>query len=194
MECTVCYCEEGPHSRPGRQGLILSWMHSQHRRMSKSGILYITRTHQTMSAQHLHRSVELAQTSLDAGEFPAGAVLVTKSGKVYESKPSLPHYHGEMMVIDMAIEAEGAPLEGATMYASMQPCLMCSAKMYWSGIRIAHYVIPKSAVKAEYAYENALDTVGVSANFFAPITMTHEASFQEAAMRAYNLWVKRIEQ
>jgi tRNA(Arg) A34 adenosine deaminase TadA len=84
--------------------------------------------------EYLNKAVRLSRKSFEAGEFPAGAVLVTKSGNVYESDPSLPHYHSECMVIDKAIKAEGCPLTDAVIYASMESCLMCSAKMYWAGV------------------------------------------------------------
>lgn len=142
---------------------------------------------------YLKRAVELAKASFNAGEFPAGAVLVSKSGRTYESKPSVPHNHGETMVIDMAIEVEGAPLTGAVMYASMQSCLMCSAKMYWAGITEVHYAIPKSSVRADYAYEDSTDTTEVASAFFKPITATHHPELLDEAMEAYTAWVKKIE-
>jgi tRNA(Arg) A34 adenosine deaminase TadA len=141
---------------------------------------------------YLKRAVELARMSFEAGEFPAGAVLVTKSGGVYESKPSLPHNHGEMMVIDMAIATEGAPLAGATMYASMQSCLMCTAKMYWAGVETVQYVIPKSEVRADYGYEDASDTAAIGAGFFKPLRMTHMPEHQQEALEAYAMWENKI--
>lgn len=48
---------------------------------------------------YLRQAVKLSRKSFDAGKFPAGAVLVTKSGNVYESDPSLAYYHGECMAI-----------------------------------------------------------------------------------------------
>jgi tRNA(Arg) A34 adenosine deaminase TadA len=142
---------------------------------------------------YLKRAVELSQASLDAGEFPAGAVLVTKSGKTYESKPSVPHNHGETMVIDMGIEAEGSPLTGATMYASMQPCLMCMSKMYWAGIDTVHYAIPKTSVRADYAYESGIDANEMASKLFKPITMTHHPELLDEALGIYQAWVKKIE-
>lgn len=97
------------------------------------------------------------------------------------------------MVIDMAIEAEGAPLTGSVMYASMQSCLMCSAKMYWAGINEVHYVIPKSSVRADYAYEDAVDTTEVASRFFKPLVATHHPELLDEAMGAYFDWVKKIE-
>lgn len=142
---------------------------------------------------YLKRAVELAKASLDAGQFPAGAVLVSKNGAVYESKPSLAYNHGETMVIDMAIASEGAPLVDATIYASMHPCLMCSSKMYWAGIKNVEYVIPKSAVNAAYCYENSEDVDEIIKTFHDPITMTHIPTLQNVAIELYNTWVQKIE-
>ncbi len=142
---------------------------------------------------YLRRAVELAKASFEAGEFPAGAVLVSKSGKAYESKPSVAHNHGETMVIDMAIAAEGAPLVGATVYTSMQPCLMCSAKMYWAGVENVQYVLSKKDIRADYAYENGEDTVQMAAGFFKPIKMMQMPELHQEALAKYEMWVKRIE-
>jgi tRNA(Arg) A34 adenosine deaminase TadA len=142
---------------------------------------------------YIRKAVNLSKTSFETGAFPAGAVLVTRSGNVYESKPSVPYNHGETMVIDMAIEAEGAPLTGATMYGSMQPCLMCTSKMYWAGIESAQYVIPKTAVNAAYAYESTADTAEIATHFFEPISMLHVPEHQEEALGIYFDWVTKIE-
>lgn len=142
---------------------------------------------------YLKRAIELSQISFEKDEFPAGAVLVSKSGKVYESKPSVPHNHGEMMVIDMAIEAEGAPLTGATIYASMQPCLMCASKMYWARIEAVEYVIPKTQVRSDYAYESELNTTDVANQFYKPLAMTHKPELLNEALEVYSKWIQKIE-
>lgn len=141
---------------------------------------------------YLKRAVELSKISLDSDEFPAGAVLVTKKRNVYESKPSLPHNHGETMVIDMAIASEGAPLNEAVMYASMQPCMMCSSKMYWAGIKKVNYVIPKSAVNTTYAYENDMNTEEVAHTFWNPIVMEQDPTYFDEAIELYKTWEQKI--
>ena len=79
------------------------------------------------------------------------------------------------------------------MYASMQSCLMCSSKMYWAGITDVHYVIPKSSVRADYAYENSADTNEIASGFFKPITATQHTELQDEALAAYSEWVRKIE-
>lgn len=146
-----------------------------------------------MTSDYLKQAVGHSRKSFEAGEFPAGAVLVTKTGKVYESDPSLPYYHGECMVIDKAIEAEGYPLTDAVMYASMEPCLMCSAKMYWAGITEVHYVVPKSQTDTKYAYEDGLPMQDRIGQFNTPIKAEQNAALLDEALELYYSWVKKIE-
>lgn len=144
-------------------------------------------------ADYLRKAVDLSRKSLEASEFPAGAVLVAKSGNAYESDPSLPHYHGECMVIDKAIKAEGYPLTGAVIYSSMESCLMCSAKMYWAGITEVHFVIPKEKTNTLYAYEDALPMQDRIKQFNAPITAIQDDTLLDEALGLYVTWVKKIE-
>ena len=142
---------------------------------------------------YLQTAIDLSRKSFEAGEFPAGAVLVTKSGNIYESDPSLPHYHGECMVIDKAIAAEGYPLTDAVIYASMEPCLMCSAKMYWAGITKAHFVIPKNKTNTLYAYEDNLPMDDRIAQFNTPIIAEQDDTLLNEALELYEAWVKKVE-
>lgn len=143
--------------------------------------------------EYLKHAVELSKKSFEAGAFPAGAVLVSKNGNVYESTPSLPCNHAEMLAIDAAVKAEGVPLTGATLYTSMQPCLMCTAKIFWAGIELVQYSIPKMKTHVSYAYEDTLDTEDVGKHFFRPIIMTHVPETYADAYAVYEAWVKRIE-
>lgn len=142
---------------------------------------------------YLQQALELSQKSLGAGQFPAGAVLVTKNGKAYYSDPSLAHYHGECMVIDKAIEAEGAPLTGSVMYASMQSCLMCSSKMYWAGISEVHYIIPKDKTNSLYAYEDDLPIQKHTESFHVLIKSVQDDSLFDQAFSLYEQWVQKVE-
>lgn len=142
---------------------------------------------------YLQNAVDLSSKSFEAGEFPAGAVLVTKSGAVYESGPSLPHYHGECMVIDKAIKAEDYPLTDAVMYASMESCLMCSAKMYWAGIKEVYFVIPKDKTNTLYAYEDDRPMSEHIGKFNTPLKSLQDATLIDEALELYNAWVGKIE-
>jgi len=142
---------------------------------------------------YLQQAINLSRKSLEAGEFPAGAVLVTESGNVYESDPSVAWYHGECMVIDKAIKAEGALLTGAIMYASMEPCMMCSAKMYWAGVTKVYFVIPKSKTNTAYAYEDDLPMNEHTRHFHTKLESIFDDSLLDEALGLYEAWVKKIE-
>lgn len=142
---------------------------------------------------YLQKAIELSRNSFEAGEFPAGAVLVMPSGAIYESDPSISLNHAECSVIDKAIKSEGAPLKGAAMYASMEPCLMCYAKMYWAGITNVSFVIPKSKTNTQYAYEDDLPMHEHLKAFNTPIQVEHDGALLKDALKFYEEWVQEIE-
>ena len=142
---------------------------------------------------YLQNAIDLSRISLEAGQFPAGAVLVTRNSNVYESDPSLAYYHGECMAIDKAIEAEGYPLSDAVMYASMESCLMCSSKMYWAGVTQVHFAIPKDKTNTLYAYEDNVAMNEHIKNFNTRLSVRHDSTLQDEALGLYEAWVKKIE-
>lgn len=140
---------------------------------------------------YLRKAVDLAEVSYDMGEFPAGAVLVAQD-KVYESDCSVGLNHSECTVIDKAIAAEGWPLAEATMYTSMEPCLMCYAKMYWAGVKNVVYIIPKIATNTLYAYEDDLPMVEHTKNFHVPIRIRNDQQLLDEALGIYKAWELRF--
>ncbi|GCE40432.1 nucleoside deaminase [Rhodococcus sp. USK10] len=90
---------------------------------------------------HLRRAIELADETGDAGNRPFGAVAVGADGHVIsEGANSVATSadvteHAELDAITTACgEGRTGDLVGATMYASGEPCPMCSAAMVWAGI------------------------------------------------------------
>lgn len=91
---------------------------------------------------HLRRTIELADETGDAGNRPFGAVAVGSDGHVIsEGANSVATSgdvteHAELDAITTACaEGRTEQLVGATMYASGEPCPMCSAAMVLAGIR-----------------------------------------------------------
>jgi len=143
---------------------------------------------------YLQKAVELARVSFEAGLFPAGAVLITKVGNIYTSDPSLAWYHGECSVIDKAIKAEGVhAVAGAKIFTTVESCLMCSAKMYWSGITEVTYIVPKSKTNVLYAYEDSLPMHEHLSHFNTPLLSTQDDKLLEEALALYNAWAQKIE-
>lgn len=90
--------------------------------------------------QYLQLAVEQAGESVKHGGFPAGAVVV-KDDKIIAAGVSLgfnlndPTSHAETSAIRQACRRlKTTDLSGATLYASLQPCLMCFSVANWAGI------------------------------------------------------------
>lgn len=90
--------------------------------------------------QYLKLAVEQAKKSVNQGGFPAGAVVV-KDNKIISKGVSLGFKlndltsHAETSSIREACKSlQTTNLEGATLYASIQPCLMCFSVANWAGI------------------------------------------------------------
>jgi tRNA(adenine34) deaminase len=83
----------------------------------------------------MREALELAQQAAAAGEVPVGAVVVV-AGKVVgrgANSPILtndPTAHAEMLALREAAKATGNyRLEEATMYATLEPCVMCAGAL-----------------------------------------------------------------
>lgn len=91
--------------------------------------------------RHLARAVKLSREHMEHGEGgPFGAVIVRGDAVLAEgwnqvTSTNDPTAHAEVVAIRRACETIGAfSLEGATLYASCEPCPMCLASAYWARI------------------------------------------------------------
>lgn len=93
----------------------------------------------------MKRAIELAATNARNGGQPFGAVLVKEGEIVTEGVNELHHTfdisgHAEMLAIRKAqSELQTHDLSEYTIYASGEPCPMCLAAMYLSGIKQGYY-------------------------------------------------------
>ncbi len=92
-------------------------------------------------APHLRRAITLAAQARAAGQGAFGAVILaaddTKLAEAGNATASTgdPTAHAEMAAIRAVAARHGAAaLAGATLYASTEPCAMCAAAAYVSGI------------------------------------------------------------
>ncbi len=83
----------------------------------------------------MRQALDLARRAELEGEVPVGAVLVLDGrdrGRGWNRPISLkdPSAHAEMLAIREAASAIGNyRLEGATLYATMEPCVMCAGAL-----------------------------------------------------------------
>ncbi|WP_112663076.1 nucleoside deaminase [Microvirga flavescens] len=102
---------------------------------------------------YMARAVELSRQHMEAGAGgPFGAVIV-RDGKVIGegwnevTSTNDPTAHAEVVAIRKACKDIGDfSLEGATLYASCEPCPMCLASAYWA--RISRIVFANSRQEA----------------------------------------------
>ncbi len=86
-------------------------------------------------------ALEEARRALGEGNRPFGAAVV-REGRVVARGRNLiesecdPTAHAEVVAVRNACRAVGAlSLEGATLYTTCEPCLMCTSAILWAKIR-----------------------------------------------------------
>ena len=96
----------------------------------------------------MEEALALAREALGAGEFPVGAVLVSRGRVVGRGmRRRSGHFaggeldHAEVVALrEWARLAQGGPPPGdLTLYTTLEPCLMCLAAAILSGVRTIVY-------------------------------------------------------
>lgn len=89
---------------------------------------------------YMRMAIREAEKAFEQGEVPIGAVLVCNNkiiGKGYNQVELLQDTtaHAEMLAITAATNNIGNKyLMDATLYVTVEPCLMCSGALYWSKV------------------------------------------------------------
>lgn len=106
----------------------------------------------TSDERMMRRCIELARESLDAGDYPFGAVIVDRGGETISegrNREVTEHdltWHAEMDAIRRATRSQQSnSLAGLTLYTNGQPCLMCSAAIRRAGISRVVFGAPSRA-------------------------------------------------
>lgn len=144
----------------------------------------------------LQRTIELSQESYDQGRFPAGAVMVDEQNNIVAESvsgkwPAVNH-HGEASVIDQTMEKYNVRLEKFTLYTTMEPCLMCLGKAYWSGLDTIIYIIPAELTDPALAFEGKHDLKTIFNTLNRPISISQDKTRLEDALAIYKKWEAQI--
>jgi len=141
--------------------------------------------------EFLKLAIEQSQLSVGQGRFPAGALVVIGNGIVtVEISDIYPGYqHAECKVIDKAFQKIGK-LTDATLYASMEPCLMCLMRAYWSGIRRIVYAIGRDDLNKEY-YEGSQDSRKILEDLNETMEYLQILDLESEALRVVKAWEEK---
>ncbi len=146
--------------------------------------------------EFLKMAIEMSHQSYKEGAFPAGAVIV-KGGRVIAETVSVSfpkiNYHAESKAIDMAINELNEQLSDCTLYASMEPCLMCLARAYWAGIRRIVFAVKKETVPYKLCYESNINNYDVLEKFVEKIELIHVEDLQSEAKKDVDEWLREME-
>ena len=90
--------------------------------------------------QYMQQAIREAQKAFDTDEVPVGAIVVINDNiisKAYNQVELLNDStaHAEILALTTAYNALGSKyLPDATLYVTVEPCLMCSGALYWSKV------------------------------------------------------------
>ncbi|HEY9105051.1 MAG TPA: nucleoside deaminase [Roseateles sp.] len=106
-------------------------------------------------ALYLRRAIELSSQAGERGNRPFGAVIVSDSGAVLgegrndNAETGDCTRHAEVNALRVAaLSHQRDAFQGATMYASGEPCVMCAGAIFWSGIRRVVFGIDAVSLRA----------------------------------------------
>ena len=121
----------------------------------------------------MRRAIEVASAKgTDPAKAPLGAVIVLDGREVAAERnqtEELPDAtaHAEMMAIRRACEAiEQVELRGATLYATLQPCGMCTMASIWSKVGRVVFGAGRDDVHAMYFEARHIDTLSFIADAY----------------------------
>jgi tRNA(adenine34) deaminase len=112
------------------KGNSVAFIHSEYKRFS-------VMTHEYYMLQALKE----AKKAFEDDEIPIGAVVVLNEkiiarGHNMTERLNDPTAHAEMIALTSAFNTLGSKyLPEATLYVTVEPCLMCAGAIYWSKLR-----------------------------------------------------------
>ncbi|PIR42562.1 hypothetical protein CO058_00705 [candidate division WWE3 bacterium CG_4_9_14_0_2_um_filter_35_11] len=147
----------------------------------------------------LKKAVIKAKESVKAGGFPAGAILV-QDGKIIAEGISVgyqlhdPTSHSETSSIRNACKnLETTDLTSATLYASLQPYLMCFSVSNWANISKIVYGCKKTdeMVKKNY-YEGFNNVEEINQKNLRQIELVYIPDFENEMLEIIKDWESNL--
>ncbi len=105
-------------------------------------------------AKYLRRAIAGSQQSRNAGRHPFSSIVVL-AGEIIAESQSMKSgdadatNHSEMRVVrEVSATRSPGALSKATLYASTEPCAMCSGGAYWAGIGRVVFGFSEASLRA----------------------------------------------
>ena len=149
--------------------------------------------------QLLQIAVLQAKKSVEQGGFPAGAIVV-KDRRIISKAVSLgsklnnPTSHAETASIREACQKlKTVNLAGVTLYASLQPCLMCFSVANWAGISRIVYGCKKTdeMIRKNY-YEGKTNIEEINRQNSRQIELVYIPDFETEMLELIKNWEKTL--
>jgi tRNA(Arg) A34 adenosine deaminase TadA len=147
----------------------------------------------------LQTTVDLSRDFAEqGGGFPVAAMIVkddrilaqgVSDGKRHDD----PTWHAETDAIRKACaKLRTRHLDGATLYSSMEPCLMCYGATYWAGIDRVVFAAGKEKLDKMH-YDGVANSVDVNnlVRRNRPLKLIRGAEFEKTALKIVRDWEKR---
>ena len=156
-----------------------------------------TSTPATPSADELFmgEAIRIAQTGLELGQYPFGAVIVMGGKSVASAHNSVkasmdPTAHAEVTAIRKACsKLYTTNLEDTTLYSTCEPCLMCLSACFWAGIR--RIVFGASvADAAAYGIRQINASARQVAPFYGDFFNIRQGFMREECLALFEKWSK----
>ncbi|MDP2629818.1 MAG: nucleoside deaminase [Candidatus Uhrbacteria bacterium] len=148
-----------------------------------------------MDNKYLKNAIELSKESAAIGGFPVGALVVLNgeiiskglsNGKQLKDATS----HAETVAIREASKIlDRRDLKGATIYSSLEPCLMCFSASYWAGVSRIVYACSKNKVSKQH-YEGLHDLHTINSNNNRLIELIQLIELENEALDIIEDWEK----
>ena len=140
---------------------------------------------------YMLQAIKEAKKAYEDGEVPVGAVVVMDNRIIARGHNQVerlkdPTAHAEIIALTSAFNYLGSKyLPNATIYMTVEPCLMCAGAMYWSKINRVVYGAydEKNGYKKYVVPCPSIEELGVAPSPFHPKTsLTHGILQDECAM------------
>ena len=136
----------------------------------------------------MRQALSQAQRAFDEEEVPVGAVIVMNGqviAKGYNQVQLLKDVtaHAEILAISSACEnLQSKYLPAATLYVTLEPCLMCAGALYWN--KIGHIVFGAYDEKNSYRRVTEKNPFHPSTTIVGGVLQEESAALMQAFFKA----------